>query len=94
LLPTTLRSLLLQDYAGSFNVFLVDDRSTDDTANFAEGVAHAVGKPQQLHIITGESLPSGWSGKLWAVEQGINPHFSQAEKGRLNSPTSEVISNE
>ncbi|MBN4004889.1 glycosyltransferase [Nostoc sp. LPT] len=71
LLPTTLRSLLLQDYPGSFNVFLVDDRSTDQTANFAEGVAHAVGKAQQLHIISGESLPPGWSGKLWAVEQGI-----------------------
>ncbi|MEH1947882.1 MAG: glycosyltransferase [Nostoc sp.] len=72
LIPTSLRSLLLQDYPGSFNVFLVDDRSTDQTANFAEGVAHAVGKPQQLHIISGESLPPGWSGKLWAVEQGIN----------------------
>ncbi|MBE8968388.1 glycosyltransferase [Nostocales cyanobacterium LEGE 12452] len=71
LIPTTLRSLLLQDYPGSFNVFLVDDRSTDRTANFAEGVAHAVGKPQQLHIISGEPLPPGWSGKLWAVEQGI-----------------------
>lgn len=52
-------------------MFLVDDRSTDQTANFAEGVARAVGKPQQLHIITGESLPPGWSGKLWAVDQGI-----------------------
>ncbi|MEH2314204.1 MAG: glycosyltransferase [Nostoc sp.] len=72
LLPTTLRSLLLQDYPGSFNVFLVDDRSTDQTAIFAEGVAHAVGKAQQLHIISGVSLPPGWSGKLWAVEQGIN----------------------
>ncbi|MEH2374971.1 glycosyltransferase [Nostoc sp.] len=72
LISVSLRSLLLQDYPGSFNVFLVDDRSTDRTANFAEGVAHAVGKPQQLHIITGETLPPGWSGKLWAVEQGIN----------------------
>jgi hopene-associated glycosyltransferase HpnB len=72
LISTSLRSLLLQDYPGSFNVFLVDDRSTDRTANFAEGVAHAVGKPQQLHIISGVSLPAGWSGKLWAVEQGIN----------------------
>ncbi|MFN6469393.1 MAG: glycosyltransferase [Nostoc sp. SerVER01] len=71
LLPISLRSLLLQDYPGSLDVFLVDDRSTDRTANFAEGVAHAVGKPQQLHIILGESLPPGWSGKLWAVEQGI-----------------------
>ncbi|MEH2245133.1 glycosyltransferase [Nostoc sp.] len=72
LLPTSLRSLLLQDYPGSLNVFLVDDRSTDGTANFAEGVAHALSKPEQLHIISGESLPPGWSGKLWAVEQGIN----------------------
>ncbi|MEH2239275.1 glycosyltransferase [Nostoc sp.] len=71
LISTSLRSLLLQDYPGSFNVFLVDDGSTDRTANFAEGVAHAVGKPQQLHIISGELLPPGWSGKLWAVEQGI-----------------------
>ncbi|MBN3871247.1 glycosyltransferase [Nostoc sp. JL33] len=71
LISASLRSLLLQDYPGSFNVFLVDDRSTDRTANFAEGVAHAVGKPQQLHIISGETLPNGWSGKLWAVEQGI-----------------------
>ncbi|MEH1779119.1 MAG: glycosyltransferase [Nostoc sp.] len=71
LIPITLRSLLLQDYPGSFNVFLVDDRSTDRTANFAEGVAYAVGKPQQLHIISGESLPPSWSGKLWSVEQGI-----------------------
>ncbi|MDZ8185610.1 MAG: glycosyltransferase [Nostoc sp. ChiSLP02] len=72
LLPISLRSLLLQDYPGSLDVFLVDDRSTDGTANFAEGVAYALGKSQQLHIISGESLPPGWSGKLWAVEQGIN----------------------
>ncbi|MEH2462808.1 glycosyltransferase [Nostoc sp.] len=72
LLPTSLRSLLLQDYPGSLKVFLVDDRSTDGTANFAEGVAHTLGKPEQLHIISGVSLPPGWSGKLWAVEQGIN----------------------
>ncbi|MEH2072096.1 MAG: glycosyltransferase [Nostoc sp.] len=71
LLPIGLRSLLLQDYPGSLEVFLVDDCSTDGTANIAEGVAYAVGKAQQLHIIFGESLPPGWSGKLWAVEQGI-----------------------
>jgi hopene-associated glycosyltransferase HpnB len=70
-LPISLRSLLLQDYPGNFNIFLVDDRSTDRTAAFAEGVAHALDKAQQLHIISGEALPSGWSGKLWAVEQGL-----------------------
>ncbi|MBD2252248.1 glycosyltransferase [Nostoc parmelioides] len=71
LIPMSLRSLLLQDYPGDFHIFLVDDQSTDGTAAFAEGVAHAVDKAQQLHIVPGESLPPGWSGKLWAVEQGI-----------------------
>ncbi len=71
LLPITLRSLLNQDYPGDFNVFLVDDRSTDGTAAFAQGVAYAVNKPQLLHIIPGEALPAGWSGKIWALEQGI-----------------------
>ncbi|WP_414752801.1 glycosyltransferase [Anabaena sp. CCY 9910] len=71
LIPMSLRSLLLQDYPGDFHIFLVDDQSTDGTAAFAEGVAHAVDKAQQLHIVSGESLPPGWSGKLWAVEQGI-----------------------
>ncbi|MBD2337540.1 glycosyltransferase [Calothrix sp. FACHB-156] len=71
LLPMTLRSLLLQDYPGDFNVFLVDDRSTDGTADFAEGVAYALNKADKFHIIAGKSLAPGWSGKLWAVEQGI-----------------------
>lgn len=71
LLPITLRSLLLQDYPGDFNIFLVDDRSTDGTADFAQGVACALNKPEKLHLVSGKSLPPGWSGKLWAVEQGI-----------------------
>lgn len=71
LLPVTLRSLLLQDYPGTFNIFLVDDQSTDGTANFAQGVAFAVNRPQQLHIVSSASLPPGWTGKLWAMEQGI-----------------------
>jgi hopene-associated glycosyltransferase HpnB len=75
LLPITLRSLLLQDYPGEFHVFLVDDRSTDGTADFAQGVAYAVNKPEHLHVISGKSLPPGWTGKLWALEQGIqNAH--------------------
>lgn len=71
LLPITLRSLLIQDYPGIFHVFLVDDRSTDGTAGCAEGVAHAVDRAIQFHLVSGESLPPGWSGKLWAVDQGI-----------------------
>jgi hopene-associated glycosyltransferase HpnB len=71
-IPISLRSLLSQDYPGEFNIFLVDDQSTDGTADYAQGVAYALEKPEQLHIISGETLPSGWAGKLWAVNQGIN----------------------
>lgn len=70
-IPVSLRSLLLQDYPGNFHVFLVDDHSTDGTANFAQGVAYAVDKLEQLHIIYSADLPNGWTGKLWAMEQGV-----------------------
>lgn len=57
-------SLLAQDYAGKFSVTLVDDNSGD-------GTAAAAGTAQCLLLIRGQSKPSGWSGKLWALSQGI-----------------------
>jgi hopene-associated glycosyltransferase HpnB len=71
LLPVTLRSLLTQDYFGTFSVILVDDYSTDDTASVAQQVAKNLNKSWQLNIITGAPLPAGWTGKLWAMEQGV-----------------------
>ncbi|MCL1475061.1 glycosyltransferase [Argonema antarcticum] len=71
MLPATMRSALLQSYPGSFKIVLVDDNSTDNTANVAQNVAQELDKSQQLHILSGEPLPPGWSGKLWAIEQGI-----------------------
>jgi hopene-associated glycosyltransferase HpnB len=71
LLPVSLRSLLSQDYHGSFTVFLVDDHSTDGTPDIALGVGHALNKSQQLQIVSAQALPPGWTGKLWAIEQGI-----------------------
>jgi hopene-associated glycosyltransferase HpnB len=70
-IPVSLRSLLLQDYPGKFTIFLVDDQSSDGTAHIAEGVAYALDKTQQLQIVTSTSLPPGWTGKLWAMEQGL-----------------------
>jgi hopene-associated glycosyltransferase HpnB len=57
-------SLLAQDYAGKFRVILVDDNSTDETAALA-------GEAPNLHIIRLDSKPPGWSGKLWALSQGV-----------------------
>jgi hopene-associated glycosyltransferase HpnB len=66
LIEATLRSLLAQDYAGSFRVILIDDNSTDGTGE----VVRSIGDPR-LTVITGAPRPAGWSGKLWAVSQGV-----------------------
>ena len=57
-------SLLAQDYAGPFRITLVDDNSTD-------GTAAAAGTAPNLHVLRGQPKPTGWSGKLWAVSQGV-----------------------
>ena len=64
-------SLLAQDYPGPFRVILVDDQSTDDTAKAALGAAASVGAQARLEVIKGAPLPSGWTGKLWALSQGV-----------------------
>lgn len=71
LLPQTLRSLLLQDYPGAFKVILMDDHSSDGTARVAQETAAALDRPDQLQILTVEPLPPGWTGKLWAMAQGV-----------------------
>lgn len=61
-----LRSLLAQDYPGTLRVFLIDDGSTDGTGAIARGIADP-----RLVVIDGAARPAGWSGKLWAVSQGV-----------------------
>jgi hopene-associated glycosyltransferase HpnB len=57
-------SLLAQDYGGPFRVILVDDNSTDGTASRA-------GSAASLTVITAQAKPAQWSGKLWALSQGV-----------------------
>lgn len=64
LIGTTLAGLNAQGHR--LKIVLVDDQSTDDTAE----IARASGI-EDLRIIPGEPRPSGWSGKLWALEQGM-----------------------
>src|SRR6476469_4664431 len=52
-------------------VVLVDDNSTDGTAEVARAAARASQKDDQLTLVAGSPLPQGWSGKLWAVHQGV-----------------------
>jgi hopene-associated glycosyltransferase HpnB len=57
-------SLLQQNYSGPVRVFLVDDHSTDATIAAAE--TH-----DRLTIVRARPLPDGWTGKLWAISEGI-----------------------
>ncbi len=60
-------SLLAQDYRGEFSIVLVDDNSSDDTA----AIAASFDPASRLDIVAGQPLPPGWSGKLWAIQQGL-----------------------
>ena len=73
-----LRSLLAQDYPGDLAVILVDDHSDDGTA--AIGRRLAAGQARALEVIAARALPPGWSGKLWAIAEGLR-HGAQAWPG-------------
>ncbi|WP_193369621.1 glycosyltransferase [Pelagibius marinus] len=66
----SLTSLLEQDYPGSLTVLLVDDHSDDDTAALARAAAQRSRHPGRFELLRAEALPPGWTGKLWALQQG------------------------
>ncbi|MEG3439675.1 glycosyltransferase [Pannus brasiliensis CCIBt3594] len=70
-LPISLSSLFSQDYAGDFSIVLVDDCSSDGTAEVAREIAGKFDRSERLTVLTGQPLPAGWTGKLWAMKQGI-----------------------
>ena len=71
ILPLTLPQLLLQDYRDRFHVWLVDDSSDDGTADAARRVAQKLGMQERLSMVTADPLTPGWTGKLWALNQGV-----------------------
>jgi hopene-associated glycosyltransferase HpnB len=64
-------SLLAQDYPGLLHLIVVDDGSGDDTAAVARRAAAVAGAAERLTVVSGRPLPGGWTGKLWAVKQGM-----------------------
>ncbi|HEY6994995.1 MAG TPA: glycosyltransferase [Xanthobacteraceae bacterium] len=62
-------SLLGQDYRGPWTIVLVDDDSDDGTAEIARAAAKS---DARLRLVTSRGLPAGWTGKLWALKQGID----------------------
>ena len=57
-----------QRYDGPLRVFLVDDHSSDGTADLAR---RAMEGSHRLQLTSAPEKPAGWTGKLWAVSQGV-----------------------
>lgn len=74
-------SLLAQKLSVPLRVIVVDDGSTDGTAEAARRAAGHCGAGERATVLRGTPPPSGWTGKLWAMSQGIaaaaewNPDF-------------------
>jgi hopene-associated glycosyltransferase HpnB len=78
LIGPVVTSLLNQGMA--MPVVLVDDDSTDGTADVARRASEKAGKADALIVIQSKPLPAGWTGKLWSMHQGI-------ERARALNPT-------
>ena len=76
-IAATLGSLLQQDYPGSFRIVLVDDQSEDGTSETALTRIHELGGDPRVAIVAGRPRPPGWTGKLWAMQQGLEYALQQ-----------------
>lgn len=79
-------SLAAQRYAGEFHIVLVDDDSTDATAQAALDAA----PPTLLTVVRAAPLPAGWTGKLWAVAEGIR-HAALLNPGYLLLTDADIV---
>jgi hopene-associated glycosyltransferase HpnB len=61
----SMASLAAQRYPGEFHMILVDDASQDGTAGIARQAA------PELRVTAARPLPPGWTGKMWAVAEGV-----------------------
>ncbi|MBV9147522.1 MAG: glycosyltransferase [Acidobacteria bacterium] len=70
LIGRAVSSLLRQEFTGKLHVFVVDDNSSDGTANVARAVAARLGAAEKLTVIPGLELLPGWTGKVLSMHQG------------------------
>jgi hopene-associated glycosyltransferase HpnB len=76
LIGDSVGSLLRQDYPGALAVIVVDDDSDDGTGDIAAMAGQ--GAPHGVTVLKGAALPPGWTGKLWALKQGIDAAGARA----------------
>lgn len=67
MIAATVQSLVGQQGTTPLHIFVVDDNSGDQT-----GAAARAGGGESVTIVEGKPLASGWTGKLWALSQGVD----------------------
>jgi glycosyltransferase involved in cell wall biosynthesis len=60
-------SLQTQKFLAQLEIIFINDSSTDETLNKLQD---AINGGAQIKVINAPSLPSGWMGKPWALQQG------------------------
>src|SRR5580692_9319883 len=75
--------LVQQDYPGAFSVVVVDDHSEDGTRSIAQRVATENGAGVRVRVLNASELPEGWTGKLWALNEGLS-HGGVTQAGMSN----------
>jgi hopene-associated glycosyltransferase HpnB len=76
---TLIQSLAQQTYPGPLSILLVDDQSDDGTAAIAQAAMAQSQSDRSLTILTTPPLPKSWSGKLWALHQGVQNCLSDSQ---------------
>jgi hopene-associated glycosyltransferase HpnB len=71
-------SLAKQDYPGEFFVIVVDDHSDDATAALSSERAKRCGAADRISVHPAAALPHGWTGKVWAMNEGVLAAADQA----------------
>lgn len=71
LIARSVASLAKQDYPGEFSVIVVDDHSDDGSAALALEAARDFGNTRRISVHSAADLPPGWTGKLWAMNEGV-----------------------
>ena len=70
IIAKTLKSISEQNFK-NLSVLVIDDNSKDKTSYIARNTLQKA-KNLKFFILKGKKLPTGWSGKVWALKQGID----------------------
>jgi len=70
-------SLAAQDYPGKFQIVVVDDHSDDGTSGLARNAAERGARLDRVTVMHGAELQQGWTGKLWALQQGYEASLAE-----------------